>query len=449
MKTLRFLILGLLATTAIFCRAQDGIISTNGGWYSLDAIAAAGATNSTSDGDGSQTFQVMANFEPQTPPTPPVIAEVITPESQALADGLQDDPLKIYNYVHDHIRYVHYFGSKKGAQLTLLEKSGNDFDQCALLVALLRAAGYSDASYQFGWMLLPYDSANHQDLHHFLNLDLTNSNWSTTTSFLDNYFGFERGYPITAHNWGNNIYGFQRVWVTVTVGGTIYNLDPAFKVTERISGIDLPTAIGFSSNALMNAAGGTDFGNFTTNFYTTNINEAAIRGTLAGYTTNLLNYIQNNFPNASVEQILSGQYIIASTNTALSQCFPLQPTNWSGTMPVISWVNEPTNMMATFAISYLGAKYQWFTPQLQGQRLSLTVSSGGSAQLWQEDTNVATASTGGGYFNLTVTTYYPSFGSSWNTTSNTFNPGGPGQPWESATRTLSRGQCQLCDIVCL
>ncbi len=33
MKTLRFLILGLLATTAIFCRAQDGVISTNGGWY--------------------------------------------------------------------------------------------------------------------------------------------------------------------------------------------------------------------------------------------------------------------------------------------------------------------------------------------------------------------------------------------------------------------------------
>ena len=67
------------------------------------------------------------------------------------------DPLKIYNYVHDHIRYVLYFGSKKGAELTLLEKSGNDFDQWALLVALLRAAGYNNAAYQFGWMGVPYD----------------------------------------------------------------------------------------------------------------------------------------------------------------------------------------------------------------------------------------------------------------------------------------------------
>lgn len=54
---------------------------------------------------------------------PPGIAEAVTPEIQALADGLQDDPLKIYKYVHDHIKYVVYFGSKKGAQLTLLEKA--------------------------------------------------------------------------------------------------------------------------------------------------------------------------------------------------------------------------------------------------------------------------------------------------------------------------------------
>ena len=85
------------------------------------------------------------------------VAETNTPDIQALADGLQDDPLQIYNYVHDHIRHVLYFGSKKGAELTLLEKSGNDFDQCALLVALLKASGFNP-NYEFGWMLLPYDN---------------------------------------------------------------------------------------------------------------------------------------------------------------------------------------------------------------------------------------------------------------------------------------------------
>src|SRR5205814_2534101 len=105
------------------------------------------------------------------------IAEAITPEIQALARGLENDPLRILNYVHDHIRYLLYFGSKKGAQLTLLEKSGNDFDQSALLVALLRAAGHTNSGYQFGLVEVPYDDpAGHdEDLHHWLGLTLTNS----------------------------------------------------------------------------------------------------------------------------------------------------------------------------------------------------------------------------------------------------------------------------------
>ena len=108
MKTLRILILGLLATTAL-CQAQDEIISTNQGWLTIDAILNSGATNNNAGNtnDGSPV-QMMANFQPQTAPTPPVIAEVITPEIQALADGMQDNPLRIYNYVHDHIRHVLY-----------------------------------------------------------------------------------------------------------------------------------------------------------------------------------------------------------------------------------------------------------------------------------------------------------------------------------------------------
>jgi len=69
-------------------------------------------------------------------------AHFVTPEIQALADGLLRDPLRIFNWVRNNIRYSPYFGAKKGAQLTFLERSGNDLDTCALLVALLHAAGY-------------------------------------------------------------------------------------------------------------------------------------------------------------------------------------------------------------------------------------------------------------------------------------------------------------------
>jgi hypothetical protein len=111
-------------------------------------------------------------FQPELTPitqTSTAFAEAYTPDIQALATNLGSDPTRIFNYVHDQIRYVHYFGSKKGAALTLLERSGNDFDQCALLSSLLQAAGYSP-SYQFAIMKLPYDSPNHQDIHHWLGL---------------------------------------------------------------------------------------------------------------------------------------------------------------------------------------------------------------------------------------------------------------------------------------
>lgn len=50
--------------------------------------------------------------QPNVPSAP--IAEVITPQIQALAAGLQNNPTNIFNYVHDHIKFVLYFGSKKG-----------------------------------------------------------------------------------------------------------------------------------------------------------------------------------------------------------------------------------------------------------------------------------------------------------------------------------------------
>ncbi len=346
------------------------------------------------------------------------VAEVATPEIQDLARGLENDPLRIFNYVHDHIRHVLYFGSKKGAELTLLEKTGNDFDQCALLVALLRSAGYANVGYQFGWMKMPYDSPDHKDLHHWLQLNLINTNWLTTTNYLATFvYGF-RGYPAWAANWDTNTFAFQRTWVVLTNGANVYYLDPSFKVSEPFSGINLQAASGFNSNSLMNAAGGSDKG-----YYVTNISEASVRGTLTGYTTNLLNYIQSNMPNAGVDQVLGGWRIVASTNTALSAS-PTFPTyDWGGKMPILNWANEPTNIMTKLTITFAGTNwYQCFFPQLQGQRATLTFNTNGLGQLWLEDASVAQAQTvGTGWSAVDLKIDQPI--GSWDTNNNVFVDG--------------------------
>jgi len=380
MKTLRLLILGSLAITTI-CQAQQPLIPATGNVDPAereDAIEAKQAELAVQP-QGQFSPLTAQNIVPSMP-----IAEKNTGYLQALADSLQDDPVQIFNYVHDHIRHVLYFGSKKGAQLTYFEKSGNDFDQCALLVALLHAAGYTNTSYQFGWMELPYDSPDHKDLHHWLQLSLTNSNWTYTSNYLDTLIRVYRGYPADAAIWGANTFGFQRIWVTLTNGGNTYYLDPSFKVSEPIPGINLAAAMGFTSNALMSITGGTN----TTN-YVSGMSEAAIRGTLTGYTTNLLNYIQSNYPNATVSQILSGWQIVPSTNATLPTSLPFTTYTWGGQMPLQTWTYEPTNMMSTLKISFSGTNFFCYMPQLGGQRLTLTFDPYGFTQLWLEDTDVA------------------------------------------------------------
>ena len=350
-----------------------------------------------------------------TQQSPTNIAEAITPDIQALADGLQDDPVKIYSYVHDHIKYVLYFGSKKGAELTLLEKSGNDFDQSALLAALLRAAGYN-ATYQFGWMGVPYDATDgtHNDVHHWFQLNLTNTNWNYTSNYLFNLLWNIRGYPTYYLAYTNKLL-FQRVWVTVTINSTNYYLDPAFKVSEPFaSAVNLATAIEFNSSNVMSAAGGTDTSN-----YVSNLNKGALRGLLTTYTTNLLASLQGN---ESVQQALGGWQIVASTNTALPTNLLFQTYTWNqsnAVMPIVNWSAIPTNLMATLSISFAGTNYQCFTPQLEGQRLALTFDNSGLAQLWQEDTLLVQNATSGssGTTNVTINVNQP-FGDS-NFTNNT------------------------------
>lgn len=81
-----------------------------------------------------------------------------TPRIVQLQQSLGASPVALYNYVHTRIAPELYFGSKKGAEATLDEESGNDFDQASLLIALLRAAGIP-ARYEYGTVALSKEQA--------------------------------------------------------------------------------------------------------------------------------------------------------------------------------------------------------------------------------------------------------------------------------------------------
>ncbi|MEO0294361.1 MAG: transglutaminase-like domain-containing protein [candidate division WOR-3 bacterium] len=81
-----------------------------------------------------------------------------TEEIQELAEELEYKPVEIYEYIRNNFKYEPYFGSLKGAQETLFEKAGNDFDLASLLISLLRTSGIK-SRYVYGEIIVPIDKA--------------------------------------------------------------------------------------------------------------------------------------------------------------------------------------------------------------------------------------------------------------------------------------------------
>jgi RHS repeat-associated protein len=370
----RILQLFVLIFTVVICRAQDDLPANySDGWYV--------ETNATIF-DPISAFPLLGGGNPPVTDGMTAIAEAITPDISALAENLLKDPARIFNYVHDHIRYVHYFGSHKGAEITLLERSGNDFDQCALLVALLRAAGYSP-TYQFGMVAFPYTNAAHLDFQHWVGATMPNTNFGAVRTLASTING-NAGYPYTTTLGGDtNDLLFHHVWVQLTNdgAGANYVLDPAFKTGIAINGVNLDSAAQINTNTLVSDAGGT-----ATTDYVQNLSESSIRSDLSAYTANLRTYIQNNMPNASVQQIIGGQTTIPSVGLSQPVAFTIETGN--GEWPVSQWQYIPTNLMAVFMVVIPGSPNvtnSFYVPGLQGARLSLACTSSGQVQLSKED----------------------------------------------------------------
>src|SRR5205085_37369 len=66
------------------------------------------------------------------PPTPSALGTseevIITPAITQLAQSLGNNPVKIYNWVRNNIKFVPTYGSIQGAPVTLASKQGNAFD---------------------------------------------------------------------------------------------------------------------------------------------------------------------------------------------------------------------------------------------------------------------------------------------------------------------------------
>jgi hypothetical protein len=82
----------------------------------------------------------------------------ITPGITDLAASLDNNPVRIYEWVRNNVAFTPTYGSVQGAQMTMEARRGNAADTAALLIALLRSANVP-ARFVLGTIEIPTEQA--------------------------------------------------------------------------------------------------------------------------------------------------------------------------------------------------------------------------------------------------------------------------------------------------
>lgn len=249
------------------------------------------------------------------PPTVADLAETVdvqlTPQIRAKALELGNNPVKIYEWVRNNIEFVPTWGSIQGAQMTMLTKQGNAFDTASLLIALLRAAGIH-ARYTTGTVTLPIDKV---------------MNWAggftDPMAALD--FMSSGGIPTKALTEGGKVTHarLEHVWVEAFInylpsrgakhingkGETWISLDASYKQNSYANGINIKAAVPFDAQAFLTQIQSTATINEAQG-YVTGVDSTLTQQTMQDYQSKVQSYIQQNYPNATVGDVLGKKEIV-------------------------------------------------------------------------------------------------------------------------------------------
>lgn len=324
-----------------------------------------------------------------------VTADSITPEIQTLADSLGGDKTRIFLWVRNNIRFTPYWGCKKGAALTLWERTGNDADQSTLLVALLRASGHT-ARYASTFCMVPNAATpSGIDWTSYMGIDATNS------GLVDEYL-YNQGVPSGTNWWVDTPTGnwaIIRWWVQVLESSVWVNYDPSFKPSVvTTAAVDILTAAQYTQAGLLTAAAGTATGNYAI----TGVSDPALQTYLNGKTENLLTSIRTSQPMATVLQAFGGRSQTplepaSATTLTAAERFPTTIPGWT----TVSTTDAlPSGLCSTLRLELstsIGSAVKMDVTlnmyELRGRRLSLVfdgVQASGQARLYLDDEVIAT-----------------------------------------------------------
>ena len=260
---------------------------------------------------------------------PPSIAE--------LARALKNDPDLIYQYVANNVDYTPIYGVMKGSFGALVDGEANDFDQAALMVALLREAGFT-ANFVLGTIKL-----NATQTSNWLGVNTRDA--STVDELLAN-----GAIPHEVKKKPDGSLNFVRLthmWVQANIGGTDYVFDPSFKSYMYQDGVrDLCCKIGYYGPGFISKA---QEGATITPISVQNMNKDNIRNQLTTMAGNLINWIRTYNPAATVADIIGGRTIDQYLGQLRQTSLPYQNP---GDIPEI-FTDIPDNYRTIYQVAFL------------------------------------------------------------------------------------------------
>lgn len=364
------------------------------------------------------------------------LATALGTGSAATGEGDEARAVRLFNWVRNHIDYQHYYGLRKGAALTLLEGSGNDFDQSMLLADLLVAAGYPssdvklrlrgqrvDFSDLMAWVGLaqePYPGKTFQQAFGvpittvFPNGqdegvgDLVAKQALFASQFLGSRgsrWGSSNGAAIWYPDFPEKAnLVFNRMFVQLTVGGVTYDLDPSYKVYEKVvSTNDLLAASGYNRSAFLTAAGGSGDANSTSGISQTNI-----ASHLVARNSQFLTQLNGAWANLTLAELVNGRRIVPHDIGSLSEAYAMPKVFYDSGTTFNSTSDAALASYKTMVrFQTTGMDYSIPASDLKGRKITLTFS-GNTVELRLDDAApVATTTVTGSSLSLTITVTHP------------------------------------------
>ncbi|NLF85509.1 MAG: hypothetical protein GX571_05330, partial [Lentisphaerae bacterium] len=313
----------------------------------------------------------------------------LTPEIETAVRALRNDPLRIYEFVRNHIRYdAPTYGVKLGAHGCLVAGQGNDWDQAALLSTMLRAAGYAT---RYATAIVYYDTprlsrwcgfggnGDYNDLGGYV---FYNGGWPD---------GFGTG---TADGWhavyapgGQEIWtGIRRVWVEADIGGQWYTLDPAFAECSVTQATNLASVLSYDRTNLLAAA----MQGATTNAaWVRDVNAANLSVELTRLATNLLGTLRAEYDTKGIDALVGGRVFSPEAVTNLPSALPYAEDVASASRTTFDHV--PAARILSVTVTYQNIARTFSGYELGGRPLMIThdASASYAPKLWLDGEAVA------------------------------------------------------------